>query len=94
MFENMVNKIRNMTCLFLLNTHIDRPEPVQQMPAQPNFTVVMTGKELTPEEKAEQAKKKQKPQVQQTVVNTSDKIGRNDPCPCGSGKKYKNCCGK
>lgn len=23
----------------------------------------------------------------------SDKIGRNDPCPCGSGKKYKNCCG-
>jgi predicted aspartyl protease len=25
---------------------------------------------------------------------TSPKIGRNDPCPCGSGKKYKNCCGK
>ena len=24
----------------------------------------------------------------------SDKVGRNDPCPCGSGKKYKNCCGK
>ena len=24
----------------------------------------------------------------------SDKIGRNDPCPCGSGKKYKKCCGK
>lgn len=24
----------------------------------------------------------------------SDKTGRNDPCPCGSGKKYKNCCGK
>ena len=23
----------------------------------------------------------------------SDKIGRNDPCPCGSGKKYKKCCG-
>ena len=23
-----------------------------------------------------------------------EKIGRNDPCPCGSGKKYKNCCGK
>ena len=27
-----------------------------------------------------------------TVVNTQAKIGRNDPCPCGSGKKYKNCC--
>ena len=23
-----------------------------------------------------------------------NKIGRNDPCPCGSGKKYKQCCGK
>ena len=27
-------------------------------------------------------------------VNASPKIGRNDPCPCGSGKKYKNCCGR
>jgi len=27
-----------------------------------------------------------------TVVNSSEKIGRNDPCPCGSGKKYKKCC--
>ena len=29
-----------------------------------------------------------------TVVNSATKIGRNDPCPCGSGKKYKNCCGR
>ncbi len=29
-----------------------------------------------------------------TVKRTSKKIGRNDPCPCGSGKKYKNCCGR
>ena len=42
-----------------------------------------------------------KPQVPQTsdvkrtpVVNQEPKVGRNDPCPCGSGKKYKNCCGK
>ena len=28
-----------------------------------------------------------------TIVN-ANKIGRNDPCPCGSGKKYKNCCGR
>lgn len=28
-----------------------------------------------------------------TVVREGKKIGRNDPCPCGSGKKYKNCCG-
>lgn len=28
----------------------------------------------------------------ETVVRESEKIGRNDPCPCGSGKKYKKCC--
>ena len=28
------------------------------------------------------------------TLKKSDKVGRNDPCPCGSGKKYKNCCGK
>ena len=31
---------------------------------------------------------------QGTIVNKEKTIGRNDPCPCGSGKKYKNCCGK
>lgn len=30
----------------------------------------------------------------QTVVNHEPKVGRNDQCPCGSGKKYKNCCGR
>ena len=29
----------------------------------------------------------------ETVVHEGPKIGRNDPCPCGSGKKYKKCCG-
>ena len=29
-----------------------------------------------------------------TVVRTAPKVGRNDPCPCGSGKKYKQCCGR
>ncbi len=29
-----------------------------------------------------------------TIVNEGPKVGRNDPCPCGSGKKYKQCCGK
>ena len=30
---------------------------------------------------------------QETVVRTQPKVGRNDPCPCGSGKKYKKCHG-
>ena len=38
--------------------------------------------------KANDGKEKEKRQVK------SNKVGRNDPCPCGSGKKYKNCCGK
>ena len=33
-------------------------------------------------------------QQNNTIVRTTQKIGRNDPCPCGSGKKYKNCCGR
>ncbi len=33
-------------------------------------------------------------QVQRTPVKVGKKVGRNDPCPCGSGKKYKDCCGK
>jgi preprotein translocase subunit SecA len=32
-------------------------------------------------------------QTVQQVVRSGDKVGRNDPCPCGSGKKYKKCCG-
>ncbi len=32
--------------------------------------------------------------VDRTIRNEGPKIGRNDPCPCGSGKKYKNCCGR
>ncbi len=38
------------------------------------------------------AKQQEAPRVQQII--SGDKVGRNDPCPCGSGKKYKNCHGK
>ena len=34
------------------------------------------------------------PQVKRPVVKKGAKVGRNDPCPCGSGKKYKKCCGQ
>ena len=33
-------------------------------------------------------------QKQSETIRKSKKIGRNDPCPCGSGKKYKKCCGR
>ena len=34
------------------------------------------------------------PAVVEPIRNLAQKVGRNDPCPCGSGKKFKNCCGK
>ena len=88
MFDAMIEKIRESTCKILLNARI-RQEP--QAPAPEPAKIIFTGKELTPEERAAQ-KQKQKLQVQKTVYNDKPKAGRNDPCPCGSGKKYKNCC--
>jgi uncharacterized protein YecA (UPF0149 family) len=32
------------------------------------------------------------PAAAKPIVRNNDKVGRNDPCPCGSGKKYKHCC--
>ena len=37
---------------------------------------------------------KESPEIQITFKRDREKIGRNDPCPCGSGKKFKKCCGK
>jgi len=34
------------------------------------------------------------PQSAQVMARSEPKVGRNDPCPCGSGQKYKQCCGK
>ena len=42
----------------------------------------------------EERKRLYKEQKESTTIRKEKKIGRNDPCPCGSGKKYKKCCGK
>ncbi len=88
MFDNMIDKIKEMTVYTLLNVKVEAPPQPQ---AQQSYNVVVTGKELTPEERAKQ---KTKPFVQKTDVRNGRKIGRNEACPCGSGLKYKNCCGK
>ena len=48
-----------------------------------------------PEEATEEAAAEDEaaPAKPQTVVREAPKVGRNDPCPCGSGKKYKQCHG-
>ena len=47
---------------------------------------------ILPEDKRKELYKKQKNSG--TIHNENRKVGRNDPCPCGSGKKYKQCCGR
>lgn len=42
----------------------------------------------------EKRKELYKAQKRSTTIVKDKKVGRNDPCPCGSGKKYKHCCGK
>jgi preprotein translocase subunit SecA len=42
----------------------------------------------------QQQSQQERPPKQQTVKHDTPKVGRNEPCPCGSGKKYKNCCGR
>ena len=51
----------------------------------PQWKEIFSGSEL---------KKLYKEQKESTTIRKGKKIGRNDPCPCGSGKKYKKCCGK
>ena len=83
MFDAMTEKIKETTCIILLNTNIEvrRPQAPQARPK------IMGQREVDPQK----AKTNEKPV---TVVNTTKKPGRNDPCFCGSGKKYKNCHGK
>jgi hypothetical protein len=52
--------------------------------------------ELIPQAEVDQFRKRQESyyQPESEPVRTEPKIGRNQPCPCGSGKKYKKCCGK
>jgi preprotein translocase subunit SecA len=66
------------------------------------FLVQLAREEEVAEMEAEQRRKRQalarqggpQPVAQGPVKREGDKVGRNDPCPCGSGKKYKRCCGQ
>ena len=60
-------------------------------------TAKITGAALKPLNSLDQGQKIQNTanaDLNRTVVNDGPKVGRNDPCSCGSGKKYKNCCGR
>lgn len=78
MFDEMVESIRSTTAIRLLKADVDR--------------VIMQ----IQERKVSQMQREADAARRVTYVNrdANKSTGRNDPCPCGSGRKYKNCCGK
>ena len=81
MFEELVKSIREESVKAVFSLKPKRKEQVVNVKMTNNVTNLMTNAagEDTPKRKPVKAEKK---------------IGRNDPCPCGSNKKYKNCCGR
>lgn len=92
MFSEMLENIKHDVIGILFKVHIStgedteaverRPEPQQMNFNHPAVQNALSG----PEQEA--------PQVKAPFVREQKKIGRNEPCPCGSGKKYKQCHGK
>jgi preprotein translocase subunit SecA len=80
MFMEMINRVKENTLEKLCMVRIQREEDIEQMREQaPQKFVLSRGEETT---------------SQAPIKREVKKIGRNDPCTCGSGKKYKKCCGQ
>ena len=86
MFEEMVLDIKHDVVKILMN--LRKQEDVKREEAAKITGAALQA--INSLDNGEQIKS----EVNRTVVNEGPKVGRNDPCPCGSGKKYKNCCGK
>lgn len=81
LFERMLNRIRDNFVEYLFKIQIP-PTPPRIIRKEDNQS----------DKKKEQQKKETQNSPKPTI--SSVKVGRNDPCPCGSGKKYKKCCGR
>ena len=79
MFAEMVERIKAETVSTLLRLQIERESDVEEFAPEEDQALSFSGGEES---------------APQPVKRKKDKIGRNDPCPCGSGKKYKKCCGR
>ena len=86
MFDEMVNDIKVDVTKILMHIR-------QQGEAKRQETVKITGAALEAIHSVDGGAKIGS-DVDRTIRNEGPKVGRNDPCPCGSGKKYKNCCGR
>ena len=81
LFMQVMGRIRQEVLQKLFIVQLVQEQDIEQMEAQQKQRRVVTNRSDEPA----QAK---------PVVRNEDKVGRNDPCPCGSGKKYKKCCGR
>ncbi|MCY4042876.1 MAG: preprotein translocase subunit SecA [Candidatus Dadabacteria bacterium] len=83
MFSNLVATYEEEICTKFFSIRIARGEDVPDLEAEaPRDVFLSSGGEPAPA-----------PQPAPPVRRSAEKVGRNDPCPCGSGKKYKKCCG-
>ncbi len=98
LFDNMVNKINNRTISVLMRGQIPELQQPQQAPAEmprrpePKYT---ESRQETTDPAQQAAARQDTREVRPTMPVQAQKLpGRNEPCPCGSGKKFKNCHGK
>lgn len=99
LFKVMINKLNHDISSFLMKCDLpENKEPqIQQniSPAGMDFSKLQTGREEVGESKSNANKFGHDTQQRSVTqpVKVEKKVGRNDPCPCGSGKKYKHCHG-
>ena len=98
LFDDMVNKINNNTVSVLMRGQIPVPDPEQVRAAAPEAPAPRqqyqeTKQDLTDPNQQEAASRDTREQKHEPV-RVQKTPGRNDPCPCGSGKKFKNCHGR
>lgn len=85
MFEALVAEIREEVVKYVMKSVIQEEETLEREEVAVN-AVAISGEQTQQDRKTDSKK--------QPIRRTGEKIGRNDPCYCGSGKKYKNCCYK
>lgn len=90
MFDDMIEALKDDVSKIMLNIQ-KKEENVQR---KETAEITGAGLEDTAINLVDGTVKPKEGGLNKTVVNTEPKVGRNDPCPCGSGKKYKNCCGR
>ena len=100
MFDEMVADIREETVKFCYNVTVTTRTERRNVVSGRTSAAKEEYKDDTAAQKSSggnmpaAAPKADKTGKQETIRRDMPKVGRNDPCPCGSGKKYKNCCGR